>query len=301
MESKNNDLHSPSNYDELLLRHSLLFADGLKDLRNVKEQLYSAAEHFEDSYYKNDQKQILLESLKDYISKSLIKTVDHLGSVTDKVNKFLYENVNEASRTKLRVLRFEQSLRTCQAYADHGGLTHQSLMMETPKYRKQYLVPGITKQKNSFIAIEGCISEDVKEEQVKGQSSGLRNGYSGQASTEFPSGLIAFSFTKSASRKGVEKRSRSISPLRFPVKRSGSAANQPTCPSFPIKLSPSFVHRSISPNSSSSRQQQPPEALRSRSLYPQRESTKDMEVYSKKTKNLFKALLSMHKSKNNYK
>ncbi|KAI3691878.1 hypothetical protein L6452_31680 [Arctium lappa] len=293
MESKNtssplDDLHSPSKFDELLLRHSLLFADGLKDLRNVKEQLYSAAEHFEDSYYKNDQKQILLESLKDYISKSLIKTVDHLGSVTDKVNKFLYENVNQASRTKLRVLRFEQSLRTCQAYADHGGLTQQSLMMETPKYRKQYLLP------------EDCISEDVKTEQVKGRSSGLRNENSRQASTEFPSRLIAFSFTKSASRKGVEKRSRSVSPLRFPVRCSESAANQPTCPSFPIKLSPSFVHRSISPNSSSSRQKQPSEAWRSRSLYPQRESTKDIEVYSKKTKNLFKALLSMHKSKNDY-
>ncbi|XP_024996489.1 protein ABIL3-like isoform X2 [Cynara cardunculus var. scolymus] len=293
MESKNissdvNDLRSPSNYNEFLLRHSLLFADGLKDLRNVKEQLYLAAEHFEDSYYKNDQKQILLESLKDYISKSLIKTVDHLGSVTDKVNKFLYEYVNETSRTKLRVLRFEQSLRTCQAYADHGGLIHQSLMMETPKYRKKYLLP------------EGCISEDVKAKQVKGRSSGLRNGYSGQASTELPSGLITFSFTKSASRKGVEKRSRSISPLRFPVKRSESAANQPTCPSFPIKLSPSFIHRSISPNSSSSRQQQPSEAWRSHSLYPQRESTKDIEAYSKKTKNLFKALLSMKKSENNF-
>ncbi|KVH91780.1 hypothetical protein Ccrd_006190 [Cynara cardunculus var. scolymus] len=118
MESKNissdvNDLRSPSNYNEFLLRHSLLFADGLK------------------------------------------------------------------------------SLRTCQAYADHGGLIHQSLMMETPKYRKKYLLP------------EGCISEDVKAKQVKGRSSGLRNGYSGQASTELPSGLITFSFTKSASRKGV--------------------------------------------------------------------------------------------------
>ena len=58
----------------------------------------------------------LLESLKDYISKSLIKTVDHLGSVTDKVNKFLYEYVDEASRTKLRVLRFEQVIKCILSY-----------------------------------------------------------------------------------------------------------------------------------------------------------------------------------------
>ncbi|MFS7923689.1 putative ABI family protein [Helianthus anomalus] len=113
MESMNqylpaNHLHQPSNYHEYLSAHRSLFADGLKDLRNVKEQLYSAAEHFQDSYHKNDQKQMLLESLKDYISKSMLKTVDHLGCVTNKVNKLLDEHVNEVSKTKLLVSGIEQ-------------------------------------------------------------------------------------------------------------------------------------------------------------------------------------------------
>nr|GEV49775.1 cellulose synthase-like protein G3 [Tanacetum cinerariifolium] len=283
--SRVNELRPSSNYDELLLKHSLLFADGLKELRDVKEQLYSAAEHFEDSYYKNDEKEILLESLKNYISKSLIKTIDHLGSVTYKVSKFLDENVNEVSRTKLRVLCIEQRIQTCQAYVNHSGLTQQSVMMHTPKYHKQYPLQ------------EGCISESVKAEKGLVQSSSFRKGNSGQPSTEFPSGLIAFSFTKDVSHKKLEKRSRSISPLRFPIRRSVSSVNQPTCPSFSVKLSASSVHRSISPKLSGSRQQQPPEARRSQSVYPQRQSTKVMEVYSKKTKNLFKALFSVYKSK----
>ncbi|XP_022029236.1 protein ABIL2 isoform X2 [Helianthus annuus] len=303
MESMNkylpaNHLHQPSNYHEYLSAHRSLFADGLKDLRNVKEQLYSAAEHFQDSYHKNDQKQMLLESLKDYISKSMLKTVDHLGCVTNKVNKLLDEHVNEVSKTKLLVSGIEQRLRTCQICANYGELSQQSLMMQTPKYYKQYP------------AQEGCISEANKPKTGPVQSSGLssmyknlcRKGYSRQTCTELPSGLITFSLTKDASLKKIEKRSRSVSPLRFSIRCSGSSANQPTCPSFSVKFSASSVHRSISPNPSSSRQQQPPEAMKSQTLYPQRPSrpsTKDMEIYSKKTRNLFKALLSIYKSKNN--
>ncbi|KAK1430654.1 hypothetical protein QVD17_13549 [Tagetes erecta] len=292
MESKKkhlpaNDLHQLSSFDELLSTQRLLFADGLKDLRNVKEQLYSAADHFEDSYHKNDKKQILLESLKDYISKSLLKTVDHLGCVTNKVNKFLDEHVNEVSRTKLRVFGIEQRLQTCQACANYGELSQQSLMMQTPKYKKQYPVQ------------EGCISEADKAKKGLVQSSALRKGYSGQTSTELPSGLNSFTLTKAASHKKLEKRSRSASPLRFSLKCSGSSANQPTCPSFSVRLSASSVHRSISPNLASGRQQHLPEARKSQSLYPQRQSTKDMEIYSKKTRNLFKALLRIYKSKNN--
>ncbi|KAI3689900.1 hypothetical protein L2E82_47870 [Cichorium intybus] len=227
--------------DEGLLRHTLLFADSLKDLRNVKEQLYSAAEHFEDSYYKNDQKQILLESLKDYISKSLTKTIDHLGSVTYKLNNFLDHNLNQVSTTNLRVLCMEQRLRTCHVYANNVGQSQQTVMTQTLKYPKKYILP------------EG-------------------KGYCEQASSKFPPSSVDFSFTKAVSNTRLEKRSRSMSPLRM-IKRSESA---------------SCVRRSMSPNI----------RRRSCSLYPQRERAKDTEVYPKKTMNLFKVLLRMYKSKN---
>ncbi|CAH1453551.1 unnamed protein product [Lactuca virosa] len=239
------DLLPPPNYDEGL------FANGLKDLRNVKEQLYSAADHFEDSYYKNDQKQMLFESLKNYISKSLIKTIDHLGSVMYKLNNFLDHNVNEASRLNLRVLCIEQRLQTCQAYANKVGLYQYLETTQTPKCPKKYTLP------------EGCVFEG------KAESFGVRKGHSGQ----FPPGSVDFSFRKAALNKRIEKRSRSISPNPFRIKRSESA---------------SCAHRSMSPNIS----------RRSCSSYPQRERTKDMEAYSKKSRNLFKVLLNMYKSKN---
>ncbi|RVW14485.1 Protein ABIL3 [Vitis vinifera] len=45
-----------STYDEVSMEQSLLFSDSLKDLKNLRSQLYSAAEYFELSYTNDDQK-----------------------------------------------------------------------------------------------------------------------------------------------------------------------------------------------------------------------------------------------------
>lgn len=48
--------------------------------------------------------------MKDYVTKALISTVDHLGSVAFKVNSFVDEKVDEVSATKLRVSCIEKVL-----------------------------------------------------------------------------------------------------------------------------------------------------------------------------------------------
>ncbi|PRQ60457.1 putative ABI family protein [Rosa chinensis] len=133
-----------SNFDEVSMHQSLLFSDSLKDLKNLRSQLYSAAEYFELSYTNDDQKHIVVETLKDYAIKALVNTVDHLGSVTYKVNDLLDEKVDEVSGTEFRVSCIEQRLRTCQEYIDHEGLSQQSSVIDTPKYHKRYILPGNT-------------------------------------------------------------------------------------------------------------------------------------------------------------
>ncbi|KAL0326684.1 UNVERIFIED_CONTAM: protein ABIL3 [Sesamum angustifolium] len=97
-----------SNYDEISMQNSLHFADSLKDLKNLRKQLYTAAEYFESSYGKNDHKQLVIESSKDYVAKALVSTVDHLGSVADKLNRFLDEKAKEFAATKIRFSCIEQ-------------------------------------------------------------------------------------------------------------------------------------------------------------------------------------------------
>lgn len=49
-----------------------------------------------------------METLKDYAIKALVNTVDHLGSVTYKVNDFVDEKVDQVTGTELRVACIEQ-------------------------------------------------------------------------------------------------------------------------------------------------------------------------------------------------
>lgn len=50
----------------------------------------------------------MIETLKDYAVKAIVNTVDHLGSVTYKVNEFLDEKVDDVSGTELRVSCVEE-------------------------------------------------------------------------------------------------------------------------------------------------------------------------------------------------
>ncbi|KAF5195820.1 Abil3, partial [Thalictrum thalictroides] len=120
----------PSNYNVLSMQQSLLFADSLKDLKNLRTQLYSAADYFELSYTNDDQKRLVVDTLGDYSIKALINTVDHLGSVTYKVNGILDESVTKASGLDLQVSCMEQV---------HS---QQSLMLKFPKHHKRYLLPA---------------------------------------------------------------------------------------------------------------------------------------------------------------
>ncbi|KAK9204563.1 hypothetical protein WN943_014825 [Citrus x changshan-huyou] len=73
------------------------------DLKNLRTQLYSAAEYLELRYTSDDQKQIVVETLKDHASRAVVNTVDHLGSVTCKVNDLLDAKVDEVSDAEHRI------------------------------------------------------------------------------------------------------------------------------------------------------------------------------------------------------
>ncbi|KAK2978635.1 hypothetical protein RJ640_019092 [Escallonia rubra] len=307
-----NSTNGASNYDEIFMQHSLLFADSLKDLKNLRKQLYSAAEYFELAYYREDDHEQLnlflnvrrlVDVLKEYVSKALINTVDHLGSVAYKVNNFLDEKVKLVSETELQMFGIEQRLRVCQEFSDHGGLSQQILVINTPKYHKQYITPGkyaigAGKMRESTHAVgrtkwtdsSPSLFSETEWHQSKNavrptieepRSTFLRKGNSGLLTTESSSSPGTFSFAQIASYKSLEKRG-AVSQHVSPLKRFGSA-----------------VHRSISPSPSTNKQRYPSPPRRSISVHfhPERDRMKEIEQYSKKSLSLFKALLSIHKTK----
>ncbi|KAL7003628.1 Protein abil2 [Sarracenia purpurea var. burkii] len=303
----------PANYDEVSMHQSLLFSDSLKDLKNLRTQLYSAAEYFELSYTNDDQKQIVVDTLKDYAIKALVNTVDHLGSVTYKVNDLLDEKVDEVSGTELRVSCIEQRLRTCQEYIDREGLSEQSLVINTPKYHKRYILPvGETMRGASHTKskCQGCSLDDEDEwpqfrNAVRAMiretpSSSFRKELSQSPSPRPLQQAGTFLFAGSTPKRELDKRS--VSPHRFPLLRSGSLSSRPTTPnSRSTTPNPS---RPTTPNASVGRSGYPSEPRKSASmrLRPEKEKEKEnlreSEQYpSSKSKRLLKALLSRRKSK----
>ncbi|KAH6790693.1 hypothetical protein C2S51_005699 [Perilla frutescens var. frutescens] len=278
-----------SNYDEIFMQHSLQFAESLKELKFLKKQLYSAAEYFESSYGKDDHQILVMESSKDYVTKALVSTVDHLGSVADKLNKFLDEKANEFSLTNIRFSCLEQKLNGFQGFVDLRGVSRHSLTVEAPKHHKQYIVPEFGKSK---LIYRNCIlspqydmhqtkqdnpfSKAFQAARIKPQPSS-RKGHSRVPSGESPPNPANFSFMRAKSKK--ETGNRSVSPLPFSLKRSGSVAN----------------NRSVSPSPFDGKQRSPLEPRRAMSV--QREG-QIVGLYTKRSSNnFFKALLNAHRSR----
>jgi hypothetical protein len=95
-------------FDELEMQRSRHFVQALKELKNLRPQLYSAAEYCESSYLHSDQKQVVLDNLKDYSVKALVNAVDHLGTVAYKLNDLLGQQTTEISATELRAASVAQ-------------------------------------------------------------------------------------------------------------------------------------------------------------------------------------------------
>lgn len=278
---------SNSNYDELFMQHHLLFAQSLKDLKNIRRQLYSAADYFESSYNRDDNntnKQLAVESVKDYVTNALVSSVDHLGSVAYKVNSFLDDKVNEISETNLRFSCIEQRLRVCREFIDQGGIRQQSLVIETPKYHKRYIIPvqptldanNSKTEWNPSLFLEHHFHQSTHATMVKPDTTKLfRKRIPRPPSASSSSGPGNFLFTRAPSNKVLTKRG--VSPLGFSLKRSESVAN-----------------RSISPNSSNNIQRFPsvPQRSSSLSIHPETPKTsKELEQYSNRSKSLIKTLL----------
>lgn len=295
-----------ADYDEVSMQESLIFSDSLKDLKNLRTQLYSAAEYFELSYTNDDKKQIVVDRLKDYANEAVLNTVDHLSSATYKVDDLLGEKVNEVSDTELRVSCIEQRIRTRQQHIDCEGLSQQSLVINTPKYHKRYILPvgkatteaiG-TKPKNHGAILEkgdewhqcwkAARSTTIRDNPV----SSIRKGRSPSPSPR------PFRRASTDLSNGNTTRKESVSPHRFPLIRTGSLSSRPTTPNS--RATTPNSSRPTTPNAFNGLQRFSSAHRKSTSMHfypePGRESPKEIEP-PRKSKSFLKSLLSRHRSK----
>ncbi|MED6133323.1 Protein abil1 [Stylosanthes scabra] len=143
-------LNSAMTFDEASMERSKSFVNALQELKNLRPQLYSAAEYCEKSYLNSEQKQMVLDNLKDYAVRALVNAVDHLGTVACKLTDLLDQQTLDVSTMDLRVSTVNQKLLTCQIYTDKEGLRQQQLLAIIPRHHKHYILPNSVNKKVHF-------------------------------------------------------------------------------------------------------------------------------------------------------
>ncbi|KAB2597796.1 protein ABIL1-like [Pyrus ussuriensis x Pyrus communis] len=146
--------HQPGNpamtFDEVSMERSKSFVKALQELKNLRPQLYSAAEYCEKSYLHSEQKQMVLDNLKDYAVRALVNAVDHLGTVAYKLTDLLDQQTSDVSTMDLKVTCLNQKLLTCQTYMDKEGSRQHQLLAFIPRHHKHYILPNSMNKKVHF-------------------------------------------------------------------------------------------------------------------------------------------------------
>ncbi|XP_076897182.1 protein ABIL1-like [Bidens hawaiensis] len=137
-------------FNEPSMEPSISFVKALQELKNLRPQLYSAAEYCEKSYLHSEQKQVVLDNLKDYAIRALVNAVDHLGTVAYKLTDLIDQQTLEISTTGLHVSCLHQQLLTCQTYTDREALRQQQLLANVPRHHKHYSLPNSVNKKVHF-------------------------------------------------------------------------------------------------------------------------------------------------------
>ncbi|XP_051137557.1 protein ABIL4-like isoform X2 [Andrographis paniculata] len=252
-----------------------------KDLGNLREQLYSAADYFESAYQKEHRNHFVLDSSKEYVGKAVVSTVDHLGCVADKLTKLLGHNLHQFSATNLRFSFIQQRLNTFQEFSSRRGVSQHLLMIEPSgdsfgRHKRYYIPESNLDSSTTDIAA----TDDVQPPQHDTPFS--KNSIAARTASREPStNAYSFSFTKVTANKRPSKHA--ASPLRFP-----------------LKMSESFIKRSVSPSPSTKNQLCISEPRRAISACRGREMANreiEVESHAKRSAHLFKALLNVHRSR----
>ncbi|KAJ4951948.1 hypothetical protein NE237_028780 [Protea cynaroides] len=136
-------------FDEFSMERSKSFVNALQELKNLRPQLYSAADCCEKSYIHSEQKQMVPDNLKDYAVQALVNAVDHLGTVAYKLNDIFEQHTSDVSTLERKLSCLNLKILTCQIYTDKESFKQQQQLAFIPRHHKHYIFPVNKKVKFS--------------------------------------------------------------------------------------------------------------------------------------------------------
>ncbi|XP_065009669.1 probable protein ABIL5 isoform X2 [Musa acuminata AAA Group] len=114
------------------------FHNALLELKDLRSQLYHAADYCETAFSTAEQKKMILEGTKSYICEAIVAVVDHLGNVSSKLEQSLLANTADV-QTERRIDCLKQRLLTCQQYAVSLELSSMQLSLKFPQHHEHYV------------------------------------------------------------------------------------------------------------------------------------------------------------------
>ncbi|CAK8544869.1 unnamed protein product [Lathyrus sativus] len=201
-------------FDEISMETSKSFVFALQELKNLRPQLYSAADYCEKSYLLSHHKEMVLDNLKDYATRAIVNAVDHLGTVAYKLTDLLEQQALDASTMDLKISTLNQRLLTCQVYTNKEGVRQQQLLSIIPRHHKHYILPNSANKKVHFRPYK---QTDARQNSFKSRT---RPQPSGTPVSKTLSWHLA-SETKSTLKRRSSHPSKKIKDPKFSVKTTG--------------------------------------------------------------------------------
>ncbi|RCV27450.1 hypothetical protein SEVIR_5G329900v4 [Setaria viridis] len=125
------------------------FDGALRELKDLRSQLHEAADCCEKAFLKTEKKKLILEGTKSYICDAVVAVVDHLGTVSSKLEHKLQEKT-DVTQAERKINFLKQRLLTCEQYVTSRKLLTVRGDPDAIQYHRRYISQSVqwTKQEN---------------------------------------------------------------------------------------------------------------------------------------------------------
>lgn len=114
------------------------FDGALRELKDLRSQLHEAADCCAKAFLSTDKKKMILEGTKGYICDAVVAVIDHLGTVSCKLEHKLQERT-EVAQTERKINFLKQRLLTCEQYAVSLKLLSVRGDPDASRYHRRYI------------------------------------------------------------------------------------------------------------------------------------------------------------------
>lgn len=127
------------------------FDGALRELKDLQSQLHQAADCCEKAFLATEKKRLILDSTKSYICDAAVAVIDHLGTVSSKLEQQL-EDKTEITQTEQKINFLKQRLLTCEHYAISLQLLAIRADTGAVQYHRRYLSQSAERNNEENVA-----------------------------------------------------------------------------------------------------------------------------------------------------